>query len=137
MTRTFAECHLEWSDGREYWSEDPAAIARAIFYRRRVRGGRGLPYAVTCWEEGPGDHNRVLWEMEWTAMDQRPTSDDVAGMISQQVPPLFIYQLFPNADTLAQLREWTDDPHLPEPALRGNRKVQHSKKKVCNTCTIK
>ena len=23
------ELHLEWADGREYWSEDPAEVARA------------------------------------------------------------------------------------------------------------
>jgi len=31
------ELHLEWADGREYWSEDPAEVARAVMYRRRVR----------------------------------------------------------------------------------------------------
>lgn len=109
------ECHLEWADGREYWSENPEEIARAVYYRRRVRGGRGMPYAVTCWREGPGSRNTVLWEMEWTEEDLRPTPADVANMIRQGVPPRFIYDLFPNRDTLALLREWSDDPALPKP----------------------
>lgn len=130
------ELHLEWADGREYWSEDPAEVARAVMYRRRVRGGRGLPYAVTCWREAPGNSNTILWEMEWTVDDLRPRSEDIRALLGQQVPPSFIYALFSNAETLAMLHEFTEETGNSLPALPDLKKKRRKRRQqVLDTCT--
>lgn len=102
---SFTECHLEWEDGREYWAEDPLEIARAIYYRRRVRGNTFQPFAVTCWYEGPGNDTHKLWEMEWTETDLRPSVKEVRDLLAQNVPETFIRAIFNNQATAHILSE--------------------------------